>query len=241
MSEEHARHARPWETFWKEAPAEPEAVFWDSAPEHTAVLHLPLLRPHFTGGLPLVDLGCGNGTQTVFLAGHYTPALGLDLSAEAISRAGRLPGADRVDFRQGDATDPEAARRLHDELGDAHVYVRGVLHQSGPEDRPQIARTLAALLGDRGRAFVVEPAEAAKGVLKGLMTRPEGPPARVAAVFGHGIAPMEMPDASLAELFTAAGLDVFDEGLLPLATTETAADGSRVELPSNWLVVGRNG
>lgn len=230
-----------WEAFWREAPGGPQQVFWDAAPDRTAARHLPLLQPHLTPGLPLVDVGCGNGTQTVFLAGHHRPVLGFDLSAAAVERARALPGAERVDFRQGDARDLAAARALHAELGDAHVYLRGVLHQCSDEDRTAVVAAVAVLLGERGRAFLVEPAAAAKEILMGLMRRPGGPPPQLAAVFGHGIAPTEMPDDSVTRLCAAAGLRVVAEGRLPLTTTEPAADGSPVELPSNWFVVGRNG
>ncbi|MDK1472130.1 class I SAM-dependent methyltransferase [Streptomyces sp. 549] len=234
-------HHDAWESFWRDAPDKAGEVFWDARPDLTAARHLTLFREHLPAGLPLVDVGCGNGTQTVFLAAHYRPVVGLDLSAAAVERARTLPGADRVDFRQGDAADPAAAERLHDELGDAHVYVRGVLHQSPEPARAAIAESLVHLLGERGRAFVLEPAAAAKDVLMGLMARPGGPPQRLAAIFGHGIAPMEMPDDAVPRLFTAAGLGVLASGATPLTTTEPGADGAPVELPSNWLVVGRNG
>ncbi|MEE1926930.1 class I SAM-dependent methyltransferase [Streptomyces sp. TRM 70351] len=233
--------ARAWEGFWRDAPPEPGGVFWDAAPERTAARHLPLFADHFTGGLPLLDAGCGNGTQTVFLAGRFRPVLGVDLSPAAIALARRLPGAAAVDFRAADLADADVAARLHAELGDCHVYLRGVLHQCPPEPRRRLAASLAVLLGARGRAFVVEPAAAAKQTLLGLMRRPGGPPARIAAVLGHGIAPMEMADTAVAELCAAAGLSVLAHGSAPLVTTEPGPGGGPVELPSQWLVVGRNG
>jgi hypothetical protein len=139
-----------------------------------------------------------------------------------------------------DAADTEAVRELHRELGDADVYMRGVLHQSLPEDRTRVAASVAALVGDRGRALVVEPSAAAKQVLMRMMGRAEGPPPALEAVFGHGIAPMEMPDDSLPALFHEAGLSVLEGGSMPLVLTVSEDDGSRTVLPSNWLVVGRD-
>ncbi len=43
----------------------------------------------------------------------------------------------------------------------------------------------------------------------------------------------------MRDYVTEAGLEVFASGELPLTTTEFTADGSRIELPSTWLVVGR--
>jgi hypothetical protein len=41
------------------------------------------------------------------------------------------------------------------------------------------------------------------------------------------------------ELLAAAGLRILAEGPTALAQTEQWADGSRVELPARWFVVGR--
>jgi hypothetical protein len=46
-------------------------------------------------------------------------------------------------------------------------------------------------------------------------------------------------DAAVPEYLLAAGLAVLASGELPLVTTEFSADGTRIELPSKWVVVGR--
>ncbi|WP_340556650.1 class I SAM-dependent methyltransferase [Streptomyces sp. GSL17-111] len=237
----HGGSGTRWEGYWQQAPAEPGRVFWDAAPEVTVERHRPLFAPHFTGDLPLLDLGCGSGRQTVVLAGHHTPVLGLDISPAAVELARRQPGAAGVDFRAADVTDPDVAARLHAELGDSHVYVRGVLHQCPPPERARFTEAVAVLLGARGRAFVCEPAAAAKEALRGLMGRPGGPPPTLAAVFEHGIAPTEMADEEVPAAFAGAGLAVLASGREPLVTTEPGPDGVAVRLPAQWLVVGRNG
>ncbi|MGW3180204.1 class I SAM-dependent methyltransferase [Kitasatospora sp. NPDC001119] len=237
-----SRYLDAWEGFWRDAPEEPGGVIWDAEPARSAERHLTLLRPHLADpALPIVDLGCGNGTQTRFLAERFPLALGVDLSAAALDLARRCDPAGRAEFTRLDATDPEAVRALHQRLGDANVYVRGVIHQSEPADRPRVVEAIHILLGDRGRAFVFELAEAAKGVLGELVHAPDGPPPKLRPVFSHGLAPAEVADAVFPELFRTAGLDVLATGELPLATTESAADGSRIELPAHWLVAGPGG
>lgn len=237
-----SRYKEAWEGFWREASDAPGAVFWDSEPALTAGIHLALLEPELTDRrLPLVDLGCGNGTQTRYLADRLPRVLGVDLSAAAVRRAKGSDELSEVRFDELDAADGAAVARLHAELGDANVYMRGVLHQAEEPDRQALADAVAALVGERGRAFVVELAEAAGPRLMALAGDPGGPPPKLRPVFEHGIAPGRVADAALLAHVRAAGLDVLASGELPLTTTEYTADGSRLELPSKWLVVGRNG
>lgn len=237
-----SRYREAWEGFWGDAPDDQGAVFWDAEPALTVGIHLALFEPHLlAAGLPVVDLGCGNGTQTRFLADRYPRVLGVDLSAAALRHARSADPAGQVEFRQVDAAERAEAEQLHAELGDVNVYMRGVLHQCDPDDRQPVVDGIAALLGERGRAFVVELAEAAGTVLRGLARSPEGPPPKLAPVFAHGIAPGEVADAAVPRYVTAAGLTVLAQGELPLVTTEFTPDGTRIELPSRWLVVGRAG
>ncbi|MFE6894232.1 class I SAM-dependent methyltransferase [Streptomyces sp. NPDC057694] len=234
------RYKGAWESFWRDASDEPGSVFWDAEPALAVGLHLALFATELTAsGLPVVDLGCGNGTQTRFLADRCPKVVGVDLSAAALDRARRADPAGRAEYRQLDATDHRQVHELHAELGDAHVYVRGVLHQSEPADRQALADGIAELVGRRGRAFVVEPSERARPVLRGLAEAPAGPPPKLVPVLAHGIAPAEVSDAAVRSCVAAAGLAVFAAGELPLITTEYTPDGSRIELPSQWLVAGR--
>ncbi|WP_156722192.1 class I SAM-dependent methyltransferase [Streptomyces apocyni] len=236
------RYKDAWEGFWSEASSEPGAVFWDAEPALTAGLHLALFEPHMAAAdLPLVDLGCGNGTQTRFLADRFRHVVGADLSAGAIEHARYSDPAGQAEYRQLDATDKAEIEQLHAELGDTNVYMRGVLHQCEPEGRHPLAQSVATLLGERGRACVVEPSQAAGTLLMGLARGDAGPPPKMEPVLRHGIAPVEVPDAEVSEIFRAAGLEILVSGELPLTTTDYTPDGSRIELPSRWLVLGRAG
>jgi SAM-dependent methyltransferase len=234
------RYKEAWEGFWRETLDDQGAVFWDAEPRLTIGVHLPLFEPHLAApGLPFVDLGCGNGTQTRYLADRYPRVVGVDLSAAALDHARHADPAGQATYRLVDAAEKTDAEALHAEIGDANVYMRGVLHQCEPDDRQPLVDGLATLLGERGRAFLVELGEAAGPVLRGLAQSPAGPPPKLAPVFRHGIAPGEVSDAAVPEYLRAAGLTVLASGELPLVTTEYQADGRRIELPSKWLVAGR--
>src|SRR5688500_4961110 len=68
------KQQRAWETFWGETRAiatssYPEArPIWDSDPDKTALTDLARFKSYMDASLPLVDYGCGNGTQTVCFA-----------------------------------------------------------------------------------------------------------------------------------------------------------------------------
>ncbi|GLF99835.1 class I SAM-dependent methyltransferase [Streptomyces yaizuensis] len=232
-----------WEGFWSEVSGARGEVFWDTEPELTVALHLALFEPHVDDHrLTLVDIGCGNGTQTLFLADRFPGVLGVDLSAAAIALALRRERPEplgEIRFRQLDAVDSAGIARLRAETGDCNVYVRGVLHQAEPQDRQALADAIAVLVGTRGRAFVVEPAEAAGRRLAELAAAPAGPPPKLQPVLRHCVAPRTMSDDEPTALFAAASLPVLAEGELPLTTTEYEPDGSRIALPSKWLVLGR--
>ncbi|GAA2249153.1 methyltransferase [Streptomyces ruber] len=237
-----SRYRQAWEGFWSEAPEEQGAVFWDSDPMATVGVHLALFEPYLAHpGLPVVDVGCGNGTQTRFLADRYRHVLGVDLSAAALDHARRADPAGRAGYRLLDAAETAQVTALHAELGDANVYMRGVLHQCEPEDRQPLVDALATLVGERGRAFLVELSQAARPLLLGLAEGADGPPAKLASVLRHGIAPGEVPDDAVPGLLRTAGLTVLASGRLPLVTTEHGPDGTRIELPSKWQVAGRAG
>ncbi|GAA3850616.1 class I SAM-dependent methyltransferase [Streptomyces coacervatus] len=235
-----SRYREAWEGFWREAPEEQGAVFWDAEPALTVGIHLGLFEPHLADpGLAMVDLGCGNGTQTRFLADRFRRVVGADLSAAALDHAQHADPAGQATYRVLDAVEKSETETLHAELGDANVYMRGVLHQAEPDDRQPMVDGLAALVGERGRVFLVELSEAAKPLLMGLAQSPTGPPPKLAPIFQHGIAPGEVADDAVPEYLRAAGLTVLASGELPLATTEFGPDGNRIELPSKWLVAGR--
>ncbi|EKX66881.1 class I SAM-dependent methyltransferase [Streptomyces ipomoeae] len=235
-----SRYREAWEGFWREASGEPGAVFWDADPAQTAAVHLARFEPYMTAAdLPLVDLGCGNGTQTRFLAARFAQVIGADLSAAALDHARRADPDGHAAYRLLDAAEKTEAEALREDLGDANVYMRGVLHQCEPDDRGRVVENIATLLGERGRACLVELSESAKSVLMALAQSPSGPPAKLAPIFRHGIAPGEVTDAAIPEYLRAAGLTVIAGGELPLLTTEHTAEGVRIELPSRWYVAGR--
>lgn len=233
------RYRESWESYWRDTPDAPGAAIFDCAPELAAARHLPLLAPFADATLPVVDLGCGTGTQTRYLARHFPRALGVDLSGAAVAHARRADTGHLAEFEQLNAADHDAVRRLHERLGDTNVYLRAVIHQSEPDARPAVAAAVATLIGSRGRAFVVEPLARAKQVLAHAAQGADGPPPKLASVFAHGLTPAEAADDAVPGFFRDLGLPVLASGETDLVMTEHRADGVRIDLPAQWLVLGR--
>ncbi|MBI0298993.1 methyltransferase domain-containing protein [Streptomyces sp. PRKS01-29] len=232
------RYRQAWESYWRETSDAPGDAIWDADPSLSAAPHLDLLAPHADTSLPIVDLGCGNGTQTRYLAARFGRAVGVDLSQAAVEHARRADPAG-AEYHRLSLTDAAAVADLARRLGDANVYMRAVIHQSDAADRRPVAEAVAALLGRRGRGFVVELTAESKAVLGELAASPGGPPPKLRRVFDHGLRPADAADKEVPEVLAEAGLEILADGPTALAQTEQWPDGSRVELPARWFVVSR--
>lgn len=231
------QYREAWEGFWSTTSDEPGEAIWDSAPSLSAVPHSELLLPYADASLPVVDLGCGNGTQTRYLATRFPRAIGVDLSHAAIGHARRADPEGVAEFVQLDLVDGDAVRALHERIGDTNVYMRAVIHQSEPGARPAVAVAVATLLGERGRAFVVELTPASKDVLQQAAQGPKGPPEKLRRVFEHGLKPASATEEEVPEVLRAAGLTTLDSGDTVLPQTEYLPDGTRIDLPARWFVL----
>ncbi|WP_405670414.1 class I SAM-dependent methyltransferase [Streptomyces sp. NBC_01530] len=232
-----------WESYWQATSDAPGEAIWDSDPSLTAVPHSELLLPHADSGRTIVDLGCGNGTQTRYLATRFARAVGVDLSHAAIEHARRAGdgAAGAFEFQQLDLTDTAAVGALHARLGDSHVYMRAVIHQSEPHARAAVAAAVAGIIGGQGRAFVVELTAESREVLRRAAGGPEGPPPKLRRVFEHGLKPADAEDAEIPQLLREAGLTILADGDTTLPQTEHMADGSRIDLPARWFVLAGSG
>src|SRR5690242_12173255 len=100
-----------WERYWSSLPPAPHTAFWDTTPENAAGLDLPRFERAFGRERPLIDFGCGNGTQTRFLARKFPNVIGVDVSEAAIeaARATTLGDAPRYEVLDGTRDDAVAA------------------------------------------------------------------------------------------------------------------------------------
>jgi SAM-dependent methyltransferase len=203
----------------------------------TAVLntgaHLSKFQPFFAADMPLLDIGCGNGSQTIFLSGHYRRVIGLDFSPSAIENA-VAHGSAVAEFRQFDLLDEVSVTALHRELGDCNIYIRTVLHNIAREQRQAAIANLAKLLGANGHLFAVELSPEAVTVLGDALAEGEAP--KIHRVLEYGIVAEESDAEEMEHQLRTAGLGILATDNCMVQSSHFKADGSALAVPGHFWV-----
>lgn len=156
-----------WDQFWErvQRTGAGSDVLWDSGDDHEFSGYLERLRSHLDPALPIVDVGCGHGSFTRLLAGHFPQAIGVDVSLHAVRRArAASPPVLNTSFREMDFSAAEAGNLLRAEIGEANVFVRGVFHVLNYRAQKQLTENLYRLVGTGGRVFLAETNFAGNGL-----------------------------------------------------------------------------
>lgn len=98
-------------------------------------------------GMKVLEVGCGVGTESVFMAIRGMDVMGVDLSASAVTLSQQL--ADfygvKVNFQQGDVASLNFADQSFDVICD-----QGVFHHLKDEERQPYAKLICRLLKTNG-------------------------------------------------------------------------------------------
>lgn len=162
--------------------------------------------------LPLVDVGCGDGTQTQYFGGRVKQAIGVDISQAAVdianaasiknkSSPGATTGQQRVTYQVLDLMNGPACQAFHDAVGDANLYMRGVLMQFSPEDRVAASNNLKVLMGQQGCLYLHEYVPQTKAYY-GSIFQKQGMPMGFQRVIDSGITPGGIARDEMESLFT---------------------------------------
>lgn len=232
------RYAISWESFWGATTGTIGEVFWDTDPIHAARQDLALFGDYFDPRLPLIDLGCGNGTQTRFLAHHFTNVIGAEIAPAAVELAGKTNSADNITYRLLDVLHPDDAQHLHDEIGDANIYMRAVLHQLAAEDHVTAVQSIERLLGATGALYLIELSSAAESFFAELI-RQYGPPPGLTRVFHHQITPGMLHENALTSLFPQDRFALLDTEPSQIRTVHSLPTGEVVKVPAFYAILRR--
>lgn len=137
----------PIDSFWDLAYRDGDyAEHWES-PHPSPELVSILAAKTIPSGGAVLDVGCGAGRETIFLAQCGYRAIGVDSSREALKIARRRSEAAgiEVDWRLGDVRDLPV-----DDCSVDFVTDRGCFHVIDRDDRPRVALELARVLRPGG-------------------------------------------------------------------------------------------
>ncbi|MCA9718684.1 MAG: class I SAM-dependent methyltransferase [Myxococcales bacterium] len=226
-----------WESYWGSVQGTGSSgeVLWDTEDEQEIRSAYARFAPSMDHTVPILDLGCGNGRISRFLAERFERVVGIDVSPSAIdfARAG-APG--NASFRVANAIDPADARALHAEFGDMNIFMRGVLHVVQNADRAPFLRNLRLLLGQRGALYMIE---TDGRVLDYMLERPDdsptGLPRPMHKVISHGILPHGFNDRDSARWFPRSEWNVLQSGETEIHTIQLP-DGSYGRLPAYFML-----
>ena len=239
---EYDRH---WESFWKtvDRTGADGEVAWDAAPQVAVAEDLPRFLPLMDRSVPILDLGCGNGRQSRYLAKYFDKVIGVDVAPSAVELARQETTEEKnVEFRVLDATRPDKARELHDEFGDMNIYIRTVMHVIQKVDRPRFVESLRILLGERGVLYQIELTSKALGTLRSLPVKGKfGLPPLVERVVEHGAIPVGFDARERGELFPDQHWQLLKEEPHVPVRTIPMVHGKEATLPGTYLIVRPNG
>ena len=232
------RYLTSWQSFWSTATQTPGEIFWDADPAHAAQQDLVLFQGYVNPELPLIDLGCGNGTQTRCLADHFSRVIGTEISPAAIEISRMNNAAPNIAYRILDVLRPADAQALHDEIGDANLYMRTVLHQLSPSDHATAIESLDRLLGKNGTLYLIELSSAAEPYFAQLIAQ-HGPPPGLARVFQHQITPGMVKESDLEVLFPSDRFTILGTGKSQIHTVHTLPTGEIAKVPAFYAIIRR--
>lgn len=234
MDTDTSGYADSWETYWAESATDGKPSLWDCAPEFAGARDLPRFEPYLDPEQTLLDIGCGNGTQTRYLARHHKKVIGTDVSASAI-RTARIRDPDHT-YLVLDLLDASAVHALHVTLGDASLYMRTVLHQIRPEHRPAFVASLRTLMGDNGILAFVELAPGAEEYLRELVAE-HGPPPALTRVLDTGVRPGSLGRDEALALLGTEDFVVLAESDTTVHTTYALPTGRHAEVPAYFMAL----
>lgn len=228
-----------WNSYWGSVQSTgPDGeVLWDNVPERAAEEDLERFLPHMNPNLPILDLGCGNGRQSRFLAGHFRKVIGVDVAPAAITRAEEESDCEsNVEYRVFDGINPAEAEALHDEFGDMNIYMRGVLHVIHPRDQANFVASLRTLLGESGTLYQIELTDQAFSYfLQFPGDSPSGLPRLLHQVIRHGIKPGGFRAKDVDLHFPSNDWLVLEEGHGAIHTLPFA-DGRDGHVPAYYVI-----
>ena len=233
----NSQYKTNWESYWSKLFEDNDTAMWDTTSDLAIANALPRIKQAFEPSLPLIDFGCGNGTQAFFLAQHFDSAIGVDVSDAAIKQARSNNSHENLSLEVLDGTNRDDVLAFHSRIGDANIYMRGILHQISPKDRPTVIESLQILMGNTGKLYLNELSPKAKASFEDLVRQTGSLPPQLARVYQHGIEPASVNQEEISVNFSNDKYSVVDEGETLITTNYILPDGNCLQLPGFYMLI----
>ncbi|HVK67619.1 MAG TPA: class I SAM-dependent methyltransferase [Polyangium sp.] len=239
--------AKAWDRFWSgiRRTGHHGEVLWDTEDAREIEEVTKRISSHFNPDLPVIDIGCGNGRFTRLLAARFSKVVGLDVSSHAIDKArAESAGITNLSFHVADVSIPYALRWITGELGEANVFMRGVLHVLDPKRRAVAVENMRGALGPRGVLYLSESSIDGDPldhmVLQGAT--PTYLPEPMRKVVAAGVRPpSRFGDAEVREYFPGAAWEILESGPTVMYTLPLRTRDEIEALPSYFALARRRG
>lgn len=104
----------------------------------------------FKSGANLIELGCGNGRDSIYFAKNGIKTLGIDQCENVIDFLNKNHGSDNLSFKSGDFTALPNARELTNEEKFDIIYSRFTLHSINAKQQENLFAWIRANLKESG-------------------------------------------------------------------------------------------
>jgi SAM-dependent methyltransferase len=238
QSSNSTTYSKNWDQFYRSAnDGGGRTPLWEVPPAEAVELDYEIFGKDFQNGLPVIDLGCGLGTQAAFLHTRFQEVIGLDVSPKAVELANLQYQSENLRFVAIDEGDPDFFRLFHEQYGDSNIYLRGVMHQILDRDLPGFIQTLKLLMGTRGKLFFMEVADNIIDYLDSTSPRFSKMPAAMKKALLSNLPPRGLNFDIIRELFPEKHFTLLTLGKSYLNTNLLIGNDQPLEIPAVFALV----
>ncbi len=239
MSKHHMiqYYENSWDNYYESMEENASAIPWDVTPENACAKDWTIMQEHMDVNLPLMDIGCGIGTQSAFLSEYFIRVIGTDVSQKAVDIARQHFGkVDNLSFEKLNIIQPDQSRRFHSTHGDLNLYMRGTLQQILNDDRPGFSESISDLLGQHGKLYFIELSTEAKTFFVKLFQEKGGLPPMLRRVLTQKVTQLVgVHTDDLIHIFPPERFTILSSGRSSIALKTSAHE--TVDVPATYGVI----
>jgi len=228
-----------WDQLWRQLIANQQDALWDVTAAEAATLDYKVFHSTFDPSLPVLDIGCGSGIQSAYLASFYTRVIGIDASKKAIVHAKSKNTIENLNFAQINLLVQDEVQAFAAEVGSCNIYIRGVLHQIPYESRVIFVDHLKLLMGDSGSMYLIETAANIQSYITDLAKKFSDLPTSFKRVLTSHYPPLGVSKKELLAWFDNDTYDIVKIEDAVLHTKISLDKDKKIALPAIFTLVER--